>query len=184
VVDPLRTASAIRGMTKGRDRDLFAGAAESALPVLGFGRTSPGVDALSPALHGLYWLTANLSERSPLALVVDDAQWADPALMRFLYYLAGRVTDVPVLLVLAIRSDDPAAHEREAVSWYGSVTCNAGTLTFLPPIPGFRRQLAKPYEQRRRRGGICQLRGRSNPRRAVAALDEVTSGTGIVHRGL
>jgi DNA-binding CsgD family transcriptional regulator len=96
------------------DRDLFAGAAELALPVLGVGRAAPGVDALSPALHGLYWLTANLSERAPAVLVVDDSQWADPASARFLYYLASRVADLPVLLVLAIRSDDHAAHEREA----------------------------------------------------------------------
>lgn len=103
------------GSTAGRDGDLFAGAAELALPVLGFGHAPAGVDALSPALHGLYWLTANLSERAPVALVVDDWQWADPASVRFLFYLAGRLADLPVLLALAIRSDDQAAPEREAM---------------------------------------------------------------------
>ena len=28
-------------------------------------------------LHGLYWVTAALAERSPLVLAVDDAHWAD-----------------------------------------------------------------------------------------------------------
>jgi len=74
------------GSTARCDQDLFAGAAELALPVLGFGYAPAGMDALSPALHGLYWLTANLSERAPLALVVDDWQWADPAsFLRFLF---------------------------------------------------------------------------------------------------
>jgi DNA-binding CsgD family transcriptional regulator len=102
------------GSVGGADRELFGGAAELALPVLGFGHAAPGVDALSPALHGLYWLTANLTERAPVAVVVDDWQWADPASVRFLYYLASRLADLPVLLVLAVRSDDSAAHEREA----------------------------------------------------------------------
>ena len=66
------------------------------------------MDALSPALHGLYWLTANLSERHPVFLAVDDAHWADPASMRYLQYLASRLSDVPVLLAVAIRSGDLA----------------------------------------------------------------------------
>jgi AAA ATPase domain len=102
------------GAVDGADRELFGGAAELALPVLGFGHAAPGVDALSPALHGLYWLAANLAERAPVAVVVDDWQWADPASVRFLHYLASRLADLPVLLVLAVRSDDPAVHEREA----------------------------------------------------------------------
>src|SRR5262245_24509710 len=36
-----------------------------------------GSDAAFGALHGLYWLTANLADRGPLMLAVDDAQWAD-----------------------------------------------------------------------------------------------------------
>ena len=27
--------------------------------------------------HGLYWLCANLAAERPLALIVDDAHWAD-----------------------------------------------------------------------------------------------------------
>ena len=37
------------------------------------------VDVSFGALHGLYWLTANLATRRPLLLAVDDAQWADDA---------------------------------------------------------------------------------------------------------
>ena len=54
-------------------------------------------------LHGLYWLTSNLAEQGPLLLVVDDAQWADAASLSFLHYLARRVEDLPLLLVVALR---------------------------------------------------------------------------------
>jgi len=39
---------------------------------------------------------ANLSDEGPLALVVDDAHWADEASQRFLAYLARRAQSLPV----------------------------------------------------------------------------------------
>jgi hypothetical protein len=33
-------------------------------------------DATFAVLHGLYWLTANVAQRSPLLLLVDEAHWA------------------------------------------------------------------------------------------------------------
>ena len=44
-------------------------------PALTQAETSPV--RVESALHSLYWLIANLSERSPLLLLLDDAQWAD-----------------------------------------------------------------------------------------------------------
>ena len=40
-----------------------------------------------------------------MALLVDDAQWLDPASSRFLLYLARRIDSLPVLLVIALRAD-------------------------------------------------------------------------------
>ncbi len=64
------------------------------------------------ALHGLYWLTADLAaERGPVLLAVDDAHWADAASLRFLAYLARRIDDLAVIVVLTARpgeSDDEA----------------------------------------------------------------------------
>lgn len=57
-------------------------------------------------LHGLYWLTANLGQDRPLLLVVDDLQWADPPSLRFLAYLVGRLADLRVLLVVAVRQGE------------------------------------------------------------------------------
>jgi DNA-binding CsgD family transcriptional regulator/tetratricopeptide (TPR) repeat protein len=60
-------------------------------------------------LHALYRLTANLAERSPLLMVVDDAHWADAPSLRFLAYLARRVGDLPVVLMVAARPEDSGA---------------------------------------------------------------------------
>ena len=66
-------------------------------------RAEPGV----AVLHGLYWLTANLAERRPLALVVDDIHWGDEVSLRFLLYLAHRIETVPVALIAAARTAEP-----------------------------------------------------------------------------
>jgi class 3 adenylate cyclase/DNA-binding CsgD family transcriptional regulator len=66
------------------------------------------------AVHGLYWLAMNGSERRPLVLIVDDAHWCDDASLRWLAYLAARVDGTPISLVLGVRRPDPGA-ERDAL---------------------------------------------------------------------
>ena len=56
-------------------------------------------------LHALFWLTANVAEKSPVLLVVDDAHWADEASLRFAAYLAGRIEALPVAVLIGIRSE-------------------------------------------------------------------------------
>jgi predicted ATPase len=95
---------------------LFTGAAALARGVLGLERQRVGgASALSARLHGLYWLTANLAERQPLVLAVDDAHWSDPASARFLDYLANRLADLPVIPAVAVRTGDAGARERLSV---------------------------------------------------------------------
>ena len=53
-------------------------------------------DRMFAALHGLYWFCAQLSERAPLLLAVDDADRADQASLRFLAHLAPRLEGLPV----------------------------------------------------------------------------------------
>ncbi len=54
-------------------------------------------------LHGLYWLCANLAAERPLALVVDDAHWADGASLRFLAFLLPRLEELRVAVLLGAR---------------------------------------------------------------------------------
>ena len=63
----------------------------------------PPVADSGPILHGLYWLVSNLAERGPIMLTVDDVHWSDEASLGFLHYLARRIEDLSVLLVMTER---------------------------------------------------------------------------------
>ena len=69
----------------------------------------PDDDEIAPGLfgilHGLFWLTANAAADGPLALMIDDLQWCDPASLRFLAYLERRLDGLGVLVVTAARPD-------------------------------------------------------------------------------
>jgi DNA-binding CsgD family transcriptional regulator len=96
------------GAAESERAELLSGSAASAAPAIGLaGPASSPADASATVLRGLYWLTANLSTDEPLALVVDDAHWADRASLRFLTYLAARVDDLPIVLVTAARPREP-----------------------------------------------------------------------------
>jgi DNA-binding CsgD family transcriptional regulator len=93
---------------------LLAGAAGLAARLVG--QAGPEVVAQSGdtafgALHGLYWLTANLADRGPLLLAVDDAHWADPPSLQFLGYLSRRLEGLAVLMLAAGRASDPDGDE-------------------------------------------------------------------------
>jgi AAA ATPase domain len=59
--------------------------------------------SLFAALHGLHWLAVGLAAQQPLALFIDDAHWLDVLSLRWLAYVAARVADDPILLVVAAR---------------------------------------------------------------------------------
>jgi len=95
---------------------LLEGAAAPAALLLGGGRADRlgepvgGGDRSFATLHGLYGMTSKLAARAPLLIVVDDAHWADVPSLRFLGYLARRVHGLPMLLLVAVRPEDPGAH--------------------------------------------------------------------------
>jgi DNA-binding CsgD family transcriptional regulator len=96
-------------------QSLFSGAAGLAASLVE--RTVPG-DDLQPApsdfalLHGLYWLTVNISSGRPLVVCVDDLQWSDAASARFLLYLADRLDGLPISLVVVGRPSGPGQGDR------------------------------------------------------------------------
>ena len=56
---------------------------------------------------GLDWIVTNLAfQRGPLVMVVDDAHWADSESLSWLASFAGRLDELPVLLVVAYRPDE------------------------------------------------------------------------------
>ena len=98
-------------------REVFAGAAGLAERLLAEDETQ-GPRLADPAfslLHSLYWATVGLTDLAPLALVVDDVQWADPLSLRFLAFALRRAEGLRLLIALA-RRELPPNHEPEALA--------------------------------------------------------------------
>ncbi len=113
-------------------RSLLAGAAGLAAPVLL--PSAAGDVAAVPAepatvLHGLFWLVSNLAGRDPVILVVDDAHWADGPSLRFLGYLARRISGLAVLLIAAARPDEPGGQ----TALVSALTGDRSAAVLVPP---------------------------------------------------
>jgi len=61
----------------------------------------------SAMFTSLFWLVDELAAAQPLALVVDDAQWADEESLLFLRHLLTRLDTLRVLVVVAARDIQP-----------------------------------------------------------------------------
>jgi DNA-binding CsgD family transcriptional regulator/tetratricopeptide (TPR) repeat protein len=107
---------ALANTSPARRRALLTGAASLAAPAVWPEKTST-VSPRDPAavLHGLFWLVSNLAEQGCLLLVVDDVHWADGPSLRFLAYLAHRLSGLPVLLLIATRPGE-ASQQADLVS--------------------------------------------------------------------
>ncbi|HMG44254.1 MAG TPA: BTAD domain-containing putative transcriptional regulator [Acidimicrobiales bacterium] len=80
------------------DRDLVAGL----LPAQDVQRGGDDASADRLALH-VALAEALASATRPVVVVVDDLQWADPASLRAIEFVAGTLRDMPVLLVCTAR---------------------------------------------------------------------------------
>jgi DNA-binding CsgD family transcriptional regulator len=91
----------------------LAGAAGGAAVVFEGEPHVPANDDVSFAiLNGLFWLTANLCDRQPLLLVVDDAHWSDRPSLRFLAHLLPRLDGLALLVAAAWRPGEPGSDSR------------------------------------------------------------------------
>ena len=130
----------------------------------------------SAILHGLHRLVANLARERPLLLEVDDVQWADAASMRFLAFLAHRITALPAVLLLARRSGEPVTDEAALRAIVSEPHSHEQTLAALSPAAGtrlVRQTLGNQAEERFCRA--CHAASAGNPfvlRELVNALLE------------
>ena len=158
---------------------LMRGPAALAEPVFGQGEAADEFGVL----HGLYWLTVNLTDQRPTVILVDDLSWADDFSLRFLAYLAERLDDLPVALVVAIRSGDPGA-ESQLVSHLWDVatappirpaelTANAVEELLADALPDTTSTRVSPVTWCARRGKPLPRRGRR--RRASAPVTTLGS---------
>lgn len=125
----------------------FVGAAAAAWNLFDWsGGNKPWEQDETTALaYGIYWLSLNLAEDQPLALIVDDVHWADTPSLRFFLYLAHRLPELPVALVIAQRRGERspqraaidqlaalAGGRRIAVEPISSAACEELVLRYLP----------------------------------------------------
>ncbi len=72
------------------------------------GGAAPARQETAGIAHSIYWLCARLAADHPMVLLVDDAQWSDRPSLEALSYLARRIEDLPVLLIIGARASAPA----------------------------------------------------------------------------
>ena len=108
----------LRAATRGERRRLLDGVARVGAHALGVEAAERPADRFA-AIHGLFWLCANRAERGPLVVAVDDVQWVDDPSLASLGYLARRAEDLPVLLVVGLRSGDPGGERAELARLIG-----------------------------------------------------------------
>jgi DNA-binding CsgD family transcriptional regulator len=89
------------------EREQVLEGASSARSALGLEQEDGESPDSFSVLHGLYWVTAALAERGPLLIEIDDAHWADASSLDYLRFLLPRLEELPVLLVIALRPDEP-----------------------------------------------------------------------------
>jgi DNA-binding CsgD family transcriptional regulator len=96
---------------------LLTGAAQLATGPLGLSPDAAPVE-LGSAVHGIYWLCANLADRGPLVIAVDDLHWADEPSLLFLSYLSRRVAELPILICTTTRpmGSEPAERFLSAIA--------------------------------------------------------------------
>jgi predicted ATPase len=66
--------------------------------------------AIAETAHHLYRLCADRARATPLALFIDNAQWADRGSLRVLSQLARRTAELRLLVVLATRPREGSGH--------------------------------------------------------------------------
>jgi DNA-binding CsgD family transcriptional regulator len=153
-------------------RRLLQGSAGLAAELLGFEAPAgprPEQGSPYPLLHGLLWLAANLAERRPLALIVDDAHWADELSLRFMHYLGARLESLSIAVFIAARPGERGAE--------------APVLAALAAEPATRLLRPKPLTAQSTRRLVAAWAPRADPAFA-AACHEATAGNPFLLREL
>ena len=93
-------------------------------------------------VHALWWLIVELADEQPLALFLDDAQWADQLTLQLLRLAARRARELPLALVVGARPAAPGhAHlvltaERSFVRLEPAPLSVAGTARLVEAVLG------------------------------------------------
>jgi class 3 adenylate cyclase/DNA-binding CsgD family transcriptional regulator len=70
-----------------------------------------GEDVSFGMLHGLYWLAANVAQRRPTLIAIDDLHWTDGPSLRWLTYLSNRLEGLPLAVVVGLRPPEQSQQQ-------------------------------------------------------------------------
>jgi class 3 adenylate cyclase/DNA-binding CsgD family transcriptional regulator len=102
----------LASVTPNERAELFAGAAglvERLFDDTQLGET--GEDVSFGMLHGLYWLAANVAQRRPALIAIDDLHWTDGPSLRWLTYLSHRLEGLPLAVVVGLRPPEQSQQQ-------------------------------------------------------------------------
>ena len=125
-------------------------------------------------VHALWWLIVELADERPLALFLDDAQWADELTLRLLRTGRAARVELPLALVVAARPAGPGqrhavlAAERAFVRLEPAPLSVAGTARLIEAVlarPGVRRGRRTRAGRDRRQPALSPGAVSTGPRR-------------------
>jgi DNA-binding SARP family transcriptional activator len=107
-------------------------------------------------LEGVYTFLSSLSAVRPLVVILDDVQWMDQESGALFSYLARRIGDLPVLMVLAARTEENLI-QSVAEMMAGAETVEVQPLTLEHLIPLTQGDEAAASRLLERTGGVPLL---------------------------
>jgi DNA-binding CsgD family transcriptional regulator len=99
-------AAQLNELPPSRQRALLESSPQQLQALAGTGEVSEEVVAGGDLAlsHGLFTLLATADESRPALIVVDDLHWSDGASLGFLLYMLHRLEDLPIAMLLTLRS--------------------------------------------------------------------------------
>ncbi|MEV7403097.1 AAA family ATPase [Streptomyces sp. NPDC091267] len=136
---------ALHSERHGRTDEWLNGAAAPARHVLGQIGSRIENEGESATLNGLVRLVANMCRAHPLALIMDDMQWADISSLRFVLQLLPELEDLPLALVAARRPSEPISETRllDLVDSSAALRLSLSPLSHAATLKILRRRLGK-----------------------------------------
>jgi DNA-binding SARP family transcriptional activator len=86
-------------------------------------------------LEGIFTVLSTLAAQRPLVVILDDVQWLDQASAALFSYLARRIAAIPVLIVLAARTEDDLLPTVAEMVSAADETVEVGALSIEHLIP-------------------------------------------------
>ncbi len=121
-------------------------------------------------LHALYAVTAQLAAEGPLLLGIDNLQWTDAPSLRYLAYVARRISGVPTMIAATMRTGE----SHEIADLVAELAWDTDTLLLRP----------QPLTEDATSGLVARAYGRPAAPLFVAACHRTTSGNPLLLRQL